>query len=84
MFLAVDDTGGNPLVSPEKLLFLSRLRLAKLERPRWAEAREISPWKGKTVALSKGERFEFETACPSNWAGEVFPSKNQNSVSIIP
>jgi len=55
MFLAVDDTGYNPLVSLEKLLFLPRLRSAKLERPRCAEVREISPWKGETIALSKGE-----------------------------
>ena len=68
ILLAVDNSGGGPLVAPEMLLFLSRLRSAKLERPRCAEVRELSPWKGETVVLYKGERFEFEpeSVCPSN------------------
>ena len=66
--LAVGDIGGSPLVA--MLLFISRLRSAKLEKPlaRCAEVRELSNWKGETVVLSKGKRFEFvpESVCPSN------------------
>ena len=50
-----DDTGGGPLVAPEKLLFFSPLRSAKLERLRYAEVRGPWSWKGETVALNKGE-----------------------------
>ena len=68
--LAVGDIGGSPLVAAEMLLFISRLRSAKLEKPlaRCAEVRELSNWKGETVVLSKGKRFEFEpeSVCPSN------------------
>jgi len=63
---AVGDIGDGPVVAPENLSFLPRLRSAKLEKPMCAGVRELSSWKGATVALSKGERFEFETVCPSN------------------
>ena len=68
ILLAVGNTGGSPLVEPETLLFISRLRSARLERPRCAAVRELSNWKGETVVLYKGERFEFEleSVCPSN------------------
>ena len=81
ILLPVGNTGGSPLVALEMLLFLSRLLSAKLEKPRCAEALELSPRKGETVVLCKGERFEFESesVCPSKLA-----SMNQNPMSINP
>ena len=38
----------------QMLLFPSRLRSEKLEKPRCAAVRELSNWKGETVVLSKG------------------------------
>ena len=50
----------------QMLLFPSRLRSGKLERPRCAAVRELSNCKGETVVLSKGGQFEFEpeSVCP--------------------
>ena len=57
VLLEVDDTGGSPLVATGTLLFISRLRSAKLEGPGCAEVRELSNSKGETVVLPKGARL---------------------------
>ena len=57
VLLEVDDTGSSPLVATGALLFISRLRSAKLEGPGCAEVRELSNWKGETVVLPKGARL---------------------------
>ena len=49
VLLEVDDTGSSPLVATGA----SRLRSAKLEAPGNAEVRELSNWKGETVALPR-------------------------------
>ena len=53
VLLEVDDTGSSPLVATGALLFISRLRSAKLEAPGNAEVRELSNWKGETVVLPR-------------------------------